>query len=71
MVIYLHRQLVMKKRIIYLKRFIFLCLDRRKGGDINGNDFNVPDYLLPNQKDILLTPLFTTNNKANVYLFEY
>ncbi len=41
-------------------------LDRRKGGDINGNDFNVPDYLLPNQKDVLLTPLFITNNKVNV-----
>jgi len=43
-----------------------IFVDRRKGGENNGNDFNVPEYLLPNQKDVLLTPLFTTNNKANV-----
>ncbi|CAF2760309.1 unnamed protein product [Rotaria sp. Silwood2] len=39
--------------------------DRRKGAETNANDSIVPEYLLPNQKDILLTPLFTTNNKIN------
>ncbi|CAF3343891.1 unnamed protein product [Rotaria sp. Silwood1] len=38
--------------------------DRKKAAETNGFDFNVPEYLLPNQKDILLTPLFTTNNKS-------
>ncbi|CAF3862709.1 unnamed protein product, partial [Rotaria sordida] len=42
-----------------------LNIDRRKGSETNGNDSIVPEYLLPNQKDILLTPLFTTNNKIN------
>ncbi|UJR33486.1 hypothetical protein I4U23_020931 [Adineta vaga] len=37
--------------------------DRKKGIETNGTDFNVPEYLLPNQKDVQLTPLFTTNNK--------
>ncbi|CAF0752547.1 unnamed protein product [Adineta ricciae] len=37
--------------------------DRKKGTETNGTDFNVPEYLLPNQKDVLLTPLFATNNK--------
>ncbi len=41
-------------------------LDRKKGAETNENDSNVPEYLLPNQKDVLLTPLFTTNNKVNV-----
>lgn len=40
--------------------------DRRKTGDTNSNDFIVPEYLLPNQQDILLTPLFTTNTKIQV-----
>ncbi|CAF2337641.1 unnamed protein product [Rotaria sp. Silwood2] len=38
--------------------------ERKKAAETNGFDFNVPEYLLPNQKDILLTPLFTTNNKS-------
>jgi hypothetical protein len=39
----------------------------------SGNDFNVPEYLLPNQKDVQLTPLFITNNKISVnrFLFYY
>ncbi|CAF3605331.1 unnamed protein product [Rotaria sp. Silwood1] len=39
--------------------------DRRKSAETSGSDSIVPEYLLPNQKDILLTPLFTTNNKIN------
>ncbi|CAF3555097.1 unnamed protein product [Adineta steineri] len=38
--------------------------DRKKGTETNGLEFNVPEYLLPNQKDILLTPLFATNSKT-------
>jgi len=37
--------------------------ERKKGAETNGVDFNVPEYLLPNQKDVLLTPLFSTNSK--------
>jgi len=50
---------------------LIFFLDRRKGVETNGNDFNVPEYLLPNQKDVQLTPLFTTNNKVNVNSFYY
>jgi len=41
-------------------------LERKKGAETNGVDFNVPEYLLPNQKDVLLTPLFSTNSKNRV-----
>ena len=41
-------------------------LERRKGAETNGVDFSVPEHLLPNQKDILLTPLFAMNNKNRV-----
>ena len=41
-------------------------LERRKGVESNGVDFSVPEYLLPNQKDIFLTPLFAMNNKNRV-----
>jgi len=70
MVIYLHRQiLVMKKKHVFSFWCIFSFLDRRKGVENSGNDFNVPEYLLPNQKDVQLIPLFTTNNKVNVNRF--
>ncbi|CAF2154338.1 unnamed protein product [Rotaria magnacalcarata] len=42
--------------------------DRKKAAETNGFDFNVPEYLLPSQKDILVTPLFTTNNKSRPLL---
>lgn len=45
------------------------CLDRKKGVEMNENDSSVPEYLLPNQNDVLLTPLFTTNNKVNVNIY--
>jgi len=38
--------------------------DRRKGAEQNGLEFNVPDYLLPNQKDVQLSPLFATTSKT-------
>lgn len=41
-------------------------LERRKGAETNGVDFNVPEYLLPNQKEIQLTSLFAMNNKNRV-----
>lgn len=58
-------------------RFFFVCLridqpilmnivDRRKGLEGNSIDFNVPEYLLPNQKEISLVPLFATNTKIKV-----
>ncbi|CAF3833852.1 unnamed protein product [Rotaria magnacalcarata] len=40
-------------------------VNRRNGAETNGNDSIVPEYRIPNQKEILLTPLFTTNNKIN------
>ncbi|CAF3393139.1 unnamed protein product [Rotaria socialis] len=42
--------------------------DRKKAAETNGFDFTVPEYLLPSQKDILVTPLFTTNNKSRPLL---
>jgi hypothetical protein len=58
-----------KKNIWFLNFVLCGFLDRRKGAETTGNDFNVPDYLLPNQKDVLMTPLFTTNNKVNVNIY--
>lgn len=55
----------LKKKFLFWKKD-FSFLDRRKAGDNSGNDFNVPEYLLPNQKDVLLTPLFSANNKVKV-----
>ncbi len=55
-----------KKNFVFIRLFIWIFVDRKKGGETNGIDFNVPEYLLPNQKDVLLTPLFTTNNKNRV-----
>ncbi len=46
--------------------FMEFVLDRRKGAETNGVDFNVPEYLLPNQKDVLLSPLFAVNSKNRV-----
>jgi hypothetical protein len=52
-------------RYFWILMYVIL-LDRKKGAEINGVDFNVPEYLLPNQKDVLLTPLFTVNSKNRV-----
>jgi hypothetical protein len=47
--------------------FIYMSfIDRKKGTETNTIEFNVPEYLLPNQKDVLITPLFTTNSKFRV-----
>lgn len=49
--------------------FFFVTKDRRKGAEQNGLEFNVPDYLLPNQKDVQLSPLFATTSKTRVKVF--
>ena len=54
------------KLSVVLNRKDSFDLERRKGVETNGVDFSVPEYLLPNQKDILLTPLFAMNNKNRV-----
>jgi hypothetical protein len=58
-----------QKNIFFIDRCVFSFIDRRKGVETIGNDFNVPEYLLPNQKDVQLIPLFTTNTKVNVNRF--
>ena len=42
--------------------------ERRKGHETNTVDFNVPEYLQPNQNEISLSPLFATNTKLKVKL---
>lgn len=63
----------MNEIVFFYSRKNLFNLERRKGGETNGVDFSVPEYLLPNQKDISLTPLFAMNNKNRVnslYLVE-
>ena len=52
--------------MILFFKYLFEYLDRKKGVETNGIDFNVSEYLLPNQKDVLLTPLFAVNTKNRV-----
>ena len=59
---------VMLERPISIDRSctVQFIVERRRGGEPNGADFNVPEYLLPNQEDVLLTPLFATTSRIKV-----